>query len=144
MRGGATDVRRLYMFKDAYSGKNLSFPVRVYDMGDAGLIHSKDIARQFVEQTQSGSVTTTPFDPDPTTGKNMWEITNAETSSNPQHILQYPKDLDEEVRHGLGVNDDVVTSESTGSWNGKGMSFFSFMVGRDDWGGRRCDRARGR
>lgn len=133
MRGGALDVRRLFMFKDAYGGMDMTYPVKIYDLGDGTTISSKDIARQVVEQSQAGAVTTRPYDPDEKTGKNMWEMERASIPNNPQHILEYPKQLDDEIRHGMGVNDDVITADSTGSWNGKGMSFFAFMSTRDEW-----------
>jgi hypothetical protein len=133
MRGGALDVRRTFMYKDAYGGMDMTYPVRDYNM--AGVtIHAKDIARQVVEQSQSGSTTTRPFDPDPMTGKNMWELTRATVASNPQHIMEYPKDCDREIQHGMGINDDVITADSSGSWNGKGLAMFAMMITRDEWG----------
>ncbi len=81
MRGGALDVRRLFMFKDAYGGMDMTYPVKTYDMGEAGVIHSKDIARQIVEQSQAGAVTTRPYDPDPLKGENQWQMTRATVPS---------------------------------------------------------------
>lgn len=133
MRGGAADIRRLFMHKDAYGGADMTYPQGEVEMPDGSIIKNKDIAREVVEQMQTGAVTTRPYEIDEH-GNNKWQLTRATVPGNPQHILQYPKDLDDEIRRGMGIPDDVVTSDSTGSWDGKSHSVFSFLGTLDKWG----------
>ncbi|TWU22448.1 ADP-ribosyltransferase exoenzyme [Novipirellula galeiformis] len=132
--GGAVDVRRLFMHKDAYGGTDLGYPEGSDFYDDQGNpIPNRDIARQIIEQLQAGAVTTRPSTRDEL-GNEKWPLTRATVPANPQHILQYPKDLDSEIRGGIGIPDDVIDSDgSGGGWAGKRIPMGAFCASLDDW-----------
>ena len=131
--GGAKSVRRLFMHKDAYGGADISYPVGQEFMDQYNNpVDNRDIARQIAENIRSGSVTTRPSKYDEN-GHELWKIDRATIASNPAHILEYPKDLDAEIRHGMGIPDDVINSGSTGAWNGKAIPMQSFYSSLDSW-----------
>ena len=131
--GGAREVRRLFMHKDAYGGVDVGYPdgetfISGYDVP----IPNRDLARQIGESIRAGGVTYRPSQRDEH-GNELWPLERATVASNPSHILQYPKDLDEEIRHGMGIPDDVINSGSTGSWDGKAIPMQSFYSSLDSW-----------
>lgn len=132
MEGGALDVRRLYMHKDAYGGSDLGYPDgESYIDGLDNPVPNRDIARQIVEQMRAGSVTTRPSTRD-ANGNELWPLTTATTASNPSHILQYPKDLDSEIRTGIGVIDGIADNEgSTGLGDTKNVAMAAFCASLD-------------
>ena len=112
--GGGLDVRRLYMHKDAYGGMVLGYPGgETYDELQEKEVPNRDIARQIGEQTIAGGVIVKPSNKD-AMGNDEWTVEWASTKSNPQHILQYPKDLDAEMRTGVGVTDGVIDNDNGG------------------------------
>jgi N12 class adenine-specific DNA methylase len=133
LNGGALDVRRLFMHKDAYAGASIGYPEEdVYVSGSAAPIPAKQIADQIVEQSQSGNVITYPSSYDES-GRPKWIIERAQVSANPQHILEYPKDLDIEKRHGLEIPDGAISNDGSGAWEGKSLPMAAFYAGLDTW-----------
>lgn len=132
LNGGALDVRRLFMHKDAYGGQDLGYPEGFSYDENGQEIPNRDIARQIVEQMISGGVITRPSTRDDK-GNELWPLNRAVVPSNPQHILQYPKDLDAEIRRGIGVPDDVIDSDGTGAWAGKRVPLSAFYTSLDGW-----------
>lgn len=131
--GGAKDVRRLFMHKDAYGGVDIAYPPgETYLDSQANPVPNRDIARQISEQIRTGGSTQRPNEYDEN-GNPKWEISRATVTSNPQHILDYPKDLDTEIRHGMEIPDDVINSGTTGAWNGKAIPMQSFYSSLDGW-----------
>ena len=132
LHGGGLDVRRLFMHKDSYGGVDIAYPentsIRIGDQD----VSSHDLALQMAQQLIAGGVTTRPSGTDDK-GKEKWTITRASVPSNPQHILQYPKDLDTEIYHGLEIPDDVIQSETTGAWAGKRIPMAAFYASLDSW-----------
>lgn len=139
MDGGALDVRRLFMHKDAYGGVDVSYPegytaIPVAGGDEVRDVPNRDIAREMAEQLKAGGVTTRPSDYD-ASGKERWTVTRASVPSNPQHILAYPKDLDTEMYRGLEIPDDVLesTEGSGGAWAGKTVPQGAFYTGLELW-----------
>ncbi|MCI0333543.1 MAG: 2'-5' RNA ligase family protein [Planctomycetes bacterium] len=134
LNGGALDVRRLFMHKDAYRGKKIFYPNDSYEVEGKGTIHARDIARENVEKAKSGAVETYPSDVD-ANGNPKWRVEESQVASNPQHILNYPKDLDTEMLRGMEVPDDIFTADadSTGAWAGKKVPLEGFYTGLDLW-----------
>lgn len=137
MSGGAKDVRRLFMTKDAYGSADLTYPDETYEIelsdGSTKTVHAREIADDIVARIQSGGTTSRPYSPDQS-GKNQWELTRATIPSNPQHILQYPKDLDVEKLRGLHIPDEVIISlVGSGSWAGKQVPMETFLYCVDMW-----------
>lgn len=130
--GGALDVRRLFMHKDSYGGTDLGYPRGTTEVEDKGAVPNRDIAREIAEQLTAGGITTRPSERDDK-GNEMWPLTRAVVPANPQHILQFPKDLDLEILRGLEIADDVLTAEQSGAWNGKLVPLMAFYTGIDRW-----------
>jgi hypothetical protein len=135
--GGAVDVRRLFMHKDAYGGADLTYPEGSTDIGtvDNPLeVPNRELAREIVEQIEAGGVTTTPAQYDDR-GNPLWKLTRATVPSNPSHILQYPGDLDGEMLRGIFVPDGVLKADDTGSWQGRLIPMGILYANLDPWVG---------
>jgi len=132
--GGANDVRKLFMRKDSYGGSTVRYPLGTIYV-DGKEIPARDIAQQIVEQIQAGSVKTIPSETDDA-GNSRWDIEEATIPSNPQHILQFPKDLDVEMLRGMEIPEDVLTTDSSGAWAGKRVPMAAFYSGLDMWLGQ--------
>lgn len=130
--GGALDVRRLFMRKDSYRGGRMRYPPGTTNIDGKGEVPNRDIAREIVEQMLAGNVETLPSVYD-MNGNLLWAIEDAAVASNPQHILQFPKDLDVEMLRGIGVPDDVLTSEGSGAWQGKQVPMLAFYANLNLW-----------
>lgn len=131
--GAALDTRRLYMHKDAYGGMKIGYPEEsVYIDGQEKPVSARDLALQIAEQRAAGGTVTYPTTRDGM-GNAKWEIQDATVSSNPAHILQFPKDLDDEIRIGMEIPDDVISSDGVGGWAGKRVTLAAFYSGLDSW-----------
>jgi hypothetical protein len=131
--GGALDVRRLFMHKDAYGGCSLGYPDgETYIDGMSQPIPNRDIARQIVEQIRAGNTIVRPSQRD-ANGNELWPIERAQVASNPQHILQYPKDLDSEIRTGIGIPDGILNDDGGGAYAGKRIPMAAFYASLDVW-----------
>lgn len=131
--GGALDVRRLFMHKDAYGGASLGYPDgETYIDGMSQPVPNRDIARQIVEQIRAGNTIVRPSQRD-ANGNELWPIERAQVASNPAHILQYPKDLDSEIRTGIGIPDGVLNDDGGGSYAGKRIPMAAFYASLDIW-----------
>lgn len=130
--GGALDVRRLFAHKDAYGGVDMAFPFGETEVEGKGQTSNHDIAREMAEQLETGGITTRPKVYDEN-GNEMWTLERATIPNNPEHIYNYPKQLDDEIRIGMEIADDVITSDSTGAWAGKRIPLAAFYASLDDW-----------
>ena len=128
--GGALDVRRLYMHSEAYAGPIIGYPMEDVNVPGKGTIPAADIALQIAEQRQTGNCMTKPNVYDELTKQNKWTVEPGPAStSNPQHILQYPRDLDIEILRGLEIADDVIMSiNNSGAWAGKQVPMMAFYA----------------
>lgn len=140
MDGGALDVRRLFMHKDAYGGVDVSYPEGFTEIPisegslETRSVPNGNIAREMAEQIKAGGVTTRPSDYS-ADGKEKWTITRANVPANPAHILTYPKDLDTEIYRGMEIPDDVLesTEGAGGAWAGKTVPQGAFYTGLELW-----------
>jgi hypothetical protein len=134
LNGGALDVRRLFMHKDAYGGADLGYPDgETYIDGYEQPIPNRDVARQIVEQIQSGNTVVRPSARDGD-GNEKWPFNRATVTSNPQHILDYPKNLDAEIRTGIGIPDGITdTDNSVGLGDTKEVAMQAFYASLDCW-----------
>lgn len=131
--GGALDTRRLYMHKDAYGGMKIGYPNEaLFVDGKADGIPARDIAMQIAEQRENGGTITYPSERD-VNGEPKWIIEDATVGATPTHILQYPKDLNDEMRRGCEIPDGAIQNDGSGAWNGKTISLASFYAGLDTW-----------
>lgn len=134
LNGGALDVRRLFMHKDAYGGTTVGYPSDgdIWVAGRSEPIPARDVARQIAEQLVAGGVVTKPTDRDEN-GNEKWTVDRAQVPNNPQHILQYPQDLDSEIRTGIGVPDGILDDDGGGAWGGKRVIMAAFYATLDTW-----------
>lgn len=134
MNGGALDVRRLFMHKDAYAGADITYPEGTTYIPGKGEIPNRDIAAELVEQIAAGATTARPAAYD-AQGHELWQLTRASVSSSPDHILRYPRDLDTEILRGMECPDDILTADesSSGAWAGKRVPMAAFFSGLDLW-----------
>ena len=131
--GGALDVRRLFMHKDAYGGVTMGYPDgETYIDGSSLPVPNRDIARQIAEQVRAGNTIVRPSQRD-ANGNELWPIERATVASNPAHILQYPKDLDSEIRVGIGIPDGILDNEGGGAYAGKRIPMAAFYASLDTW-----------
>ena len=131
LSGGALDVRRLFCHKDAYGGVDMTYPGGTTTNPDGQDIPNRDIAREITEQLKSGGVTTRPSTRDEN-GHQEWELTRATVPTSPAHIMEYPKDLDNEMLRGLEIPDDVISSDAGGgAWQGKQVPMMAFYTAGD-------------
>lgn len=133
LEGGALSVRRKFMFKDAYGGADMKYPEGTTMIGTE-VVSNERIAMEIVQQLESGGVTTSPSDRYEN-GEEKWPITRATVPANPQHILQFPKDLDTEILRGMEIPDDVLesTDGAGGAWAGKTVPMQAFYNGLETW-----------
>ncbi len=130
--GAALDTRRLFAHKDSYGGVDIAYPPGKMDVEGVN-VPNRDIAREMAEQLSAGGVTNRPQIFDKLSGKPLWEITRATVPSNPSHIFDYPKQLDDEMLRGLEIPDDVITSQGSGAWQGKQVPMQAFYCMADRW-----------
>ena len=129
--GAALETRRLFAHKDAYGGVDVAYPPGQMEV-DGIETPNRDIAREIGEQLSAGGVTNRPSKRN-ADGHPDWEITRATVPSNPSHIFDYPKQLDDEMLRGMEIPDDVVTSQGTGAWQGKQVPMLAFYCNSDRW-----------
>ena len=86
MHGGALDVRRLFMHKDAYGGADITYPEGTVYIEGKGEVPNRDIARELAEQIVAGGVTARPAAYDEH-GNELWKLTRATVPNKPEHIL---------------------------------------------------------
>ncbi len=140
--GGALDTRRLYMHKDAYGGMKIAYPEEsVFVDGSETPVPARDIAMQIVEQRQAGGTLTYPSTRDEN-GNEKWLIEEAKVGDSPDHILQYPKDLDNEIRQGMEIPDGAISNDGSGAWEGKSIPLAAFYSGLDSWVVQICNDLR--
>lgn len=131
--GGALDVRRLYMHKDAYGGGVLYYPNAFMEITGKGSVPCRDVAREILEQVKAGGVMTMPssYTID---GKREWELAWRDTGPVPTHIFEFPKDLDREQLRGMEIPDEILISGGAGSWEGKKVPLTAFYTQENIWG----------
>lgn len=133
LNGGALDTRRLFMHKDAYGGMQIGYPSEMINVdGKAEAVPARDIAMQIAEQRENGGTITYPSERDHN-GDQKWVIKDATVGAAPTHILQFPKDLDDEIRQGMEIPDGAIQNDGAGGWDGKALPLGAFYAGLDIW-----------
>ena len=132
LNGGALDVRRLFNWKYAYGGTDIGYPEGTsYDPELGKEVPNRDIARQLAEQAETGAVIVHPSEQQD--GSPMWPVEHVDVPATPQHVYDFPKDLDTEELRGLEIPDDVLESEASGAWQGKQVPMQAFYCNADRW-----------
>ncbi len=116
------------MHKDAYGGRKLYYPEGTTFI-DGVDTPNETIARRIVEQI--ATVAWLRFPVCSTKEHRVWELDDPTTTGGADHLLQYPKDLDDEIRRGQEIPDDVISSDGTGAWAGKRIPAAAFYSSLD-------------
>lgn len=129
---GAKASRKLWHFKCGFHGGFLFHPPGDYTFTDSSgneeKIPNRDLAREALEKSMSGSVFTFPMVIDDN-GNRLWEYTQPQMNGSGQDLLEYIKQLDTEILRGLEIPDDIVSQVGgTGSFAGRTIPLMSFFT----------------
>lgn len=131
--GGFRDCRRLFFYKQAYSGGIMYHPpgdtlITVdSSTGQAMTKPNRDIAREMVDNLRTGG---TVFLPSVSSmdGQSQWRWEPGQALSAPEALFNYGKTLDEEILEGMGIPTEVVQAagESSGAYGGRSVPMEAF------------------
>lgn len=134
---GAKDIRKMWMFKNAYHSGILFHPPGAFtdptDSTGRRKIPYRDLARQAVEGSQTGQTWCFDNVVDPETKQRLWEYVAPQLNGDGQILLDYPKELDRDILHGLEIPDDIVSqvSGSGGGFAGRTIPLMSFFLSQN-------------
>ncbi len=132
---GALAIRRMWFYKNAYSGIWIEHPAGEY-VADSVMgqppekIPYRDLARQMVETIRTGGVFGVPYVPKPDKpGESQWAVHQAEMNGDAVGLHEYLHELRGDILHGLEIPDDVLTSvSSSGGLAGRSVPAISFFT----------------
>ncbi|MEL6897255.1 MAG: hypothetical protein AAFP90_14215 [Planctomycetota bacterium] len=132
--GGGSAVRRLFMFRNAFGGHTLWYPAdEDLDVeGEDEGVSALTIAKQITNNLLSGGNVQLPSDYDHD-GNKKWDIQEATIPSNPTHIFENVDALNREIRHGIGIPDQIIDNEGSGGWAGARIPMATFYASLDRW-----------
>lgn len=133
MDGGAYDLRRLRMVKDAWIGDLVRYPTsRKIKLPDGTEISGKDMMREIGELRASGGVIALPSDRDDK-GNYLFEYEPPQSVAGETKIAEWVHDLDNDIFDGLLIPREVVEAASTGSgYSGRSIPLMMFLGLRDE------------
>lgn len=127
-KDGAIDIRRLWFYKNAFTGGVIRHPIKDYVMPDGTIYAAREMAREQGEKMKTGAVIAFPNVKDEQ-GNYQWTYEAPVINGNATEIREYPKDLDNEILRGLGIPDTVVTDPNGGgSYAGRRVPERAFYV----------------
>lgn len=131
-RGGAVDLRRLRMQKDAWIGDVVRFPPGVSTDSNGTKVSNRDFAFQLIELRSSGGGVAIPNERD-AQGNPKWDYQPASGStSGPAPVLEYCAGLDTDIFRAFEIPSEVVEAAQTGSgFSGRTIPFIAFLTGAD-------------
>lgn len=125
---GAKHSRKLWFYKNAFSGGILFHPPGVYVDENNQEIPYQALARQAMETSLNGAIWTFEQKYDEN-GKPLWDYVQPQLNSGGEKILEYVRHLDNEIMRGLGIPDDIVQQiTGTGSYAGRSIPLMSFFI----------------
>lgn len=126
---GAKHSRKLWFYKNAFSGGILFHPPGSFRNEQNQEIPFQALARQALETSLNGSVWTFEQSFDPVSGQPLWSYVEPKMQPGGEKILEYVRHLDNEIMRGLGIPDDVVQQISgTGSYAGRSIPLMAFFI----------------
>jgi hypothetical protein len=127
-RDGAIDIRRLWFYKNAYTGGIIRHPNKDYVMPDGTIISARDMAKEMGERLKTGSPIAFSSTRG-TQGQFIWSYESPGINGNATEIREYPKDLDVGIFRGLNIPDNVINEAAgTGSYAGRRVPERAFYV----------------
>lgn len=138
-KDGAEDSRRLWYHKYAFRGPTIKYPVKTYavtgpggDPVNAQLLSARDLAREIGENARAGASLTFPNTYDPQTLKPDWEVDYPQAAPPNHNLLEYLQELNKEITRGIGVPDEVLSSDGTGALAGRRVPERGFYTSLED------------
>jgi hypothetical protein len=129
--GGAYDLRRLRMFKDAWIGDVLRYPNKVYTLPDGRKISGREIVQEIAENRASGGAVGLPSDRDDK-GNYLFDYQPPQDIANSPFIRDCIVDMDDDIFDGCEVPKEVVEAASSGSgYSGRSIPMTAFLGMRD-------------
>lgn len=126
---GAKHARKLWFYKNAYSGGIMFHPPGNFRDEQNNEIPYQDLARQAMEQSLNGAIWTIAQAYDPVTKQPMWQYVEPKVNPGGRELLEYVKHLDNEIARGMGIPDDVMQQISgTGAYAGRTIPLMSFFL----------------
>jgi len=132
--GGYRDSRRLFFHKYAFDGGIMYHPPGTTKISGGGgavaqEISNKDLAREMIEKRKTGGSMTLPNLPGED-GNRQWDYIAPEVQQPPSSLMEYGKDLNDELWEGMGIPPEIARAEGTGAFAGRAipmMAFFSVL-----------------
>lgn len=129
---GAVHSRKLWYYKNAFSGGILLHPPGNYSMPTGELIPYRDIARQALEASLNGAVWTFENITDPVSGSPLWQFIQPQMNGSGADLLNYADKLDTEMLRGMEIPDDVISQVSqSGSRAGRSIPLMAFFSSQE-------------
>jgi len=128
--GGFRDCRRLFFHKYAYDGGVIYHPpgetVLEDSQGGVALRRSNnEIARELMEKRRTGGTLHFPNEVDEY-GQRKWQVEPPSIQPPPAHVVQYGRDLREEIWEGMGLPPEIGFAEGTGAYAGRRVPLEAF------------------
>jgi hypothetical protein len=137
--GGFRDIRRLWYYKNSYEGGTMRHPVGFTRGINGEMKNNRDVARELVEKKRAGGVLTIPNTPAGDQGGFAWEYEPPTAAAPPQGLIEYGKDLKDEILEAIGIPPEVISSggdQGFGSSTGRQvpqMAFYSTLQELFQW-----------
>ena len=137
-QGGYRDIRRMWFYKNAFSGGIMYHPNKVYQTPDGQQVHSQDWAQEMIEKSKAGAVWTLPNDTDKHGNRN-WELKEPKGNTIPAGLFTYGDSLRIEILEAMGIPYEVIESsgnEGFGSSSGRAIpetAFYSILQEELNW-----------
>lgn len=130
-RHGALDIRRLWFVKYAYRGSKAVHPPGETEVSPGVFMANQDYMREVIEKAETGSLWVFPGVYDEK-GNKLWDVDFADAPPDVPGLIQYPKELDDEMLRGAGIHPEVAKAAETGSgWAGRSLPFMVFLTAED-------------
>lgn len=128
-RDGAIDIRRLWFYKNAFTGGIIRHPNKDYVMPDGSIYSAREMAREMGERMKTGAPIIFPSTKD-LEGNYVWTHEPARMTGDAEEIRSYPRDLDVEILRGLRIPDSILTDQpGAGSYSSRRVPERAFYVG---------------
>lgn len=125
--GGYRDIRTLFYHKCAFEGGIFYHPPGSDKLDDGSEVSNKDLAREMLEKKKTGGVMALPNTTDGE-GNRKWVYEPPHVLSEPGGMLEYGRDLDDEIAEGIGVPSEVLKAEGTGAYAGRQIPMEAFYA----------------
>lgn len=130
--GGFRDCRRLFFMKYAYDGGIMRYPIgesptSTYSNGDVLLKSNRDLAREILDKKKSGGSIVLPNDTNEQ-GQFLWTYDPPSTQPAPAGIMEYGRELRNEIWEGIGIPPEIGQAEGTGAYAGRKVPQEGFLA----------------